>query len=205
MSRRRVRTDQVERLIVPHDSAAALVEHLLQMAGSQLTLGELFDDVSGLGWPEPEVLLRDMLRGMSLRSIAEKSGRGSSSVLDEFAGLMNLLRDLKPPGEVFRDGDGAVDAEEFSAYLRRIADAEPWRPGPDAIAAQQPEWCRFHGSEASELLKLRSELMQCDQCPCMVPANPRSKHGRSQGRPRVFCSSACRQRGYRRRRSSARR
>ena len=53
------------------------------------------------------------------------------------------------------------------------------------------EECPFHGRS-----EVRRDCRRCSECPCMIPYPTNDDHP---GRPRLFCSSRCRQRAYRRR------
>ncbi|WP_157762681.1 hypothetical protein [Nocardia yamanashiensis] len=211
MSKRYMRTDQVERLVVPNGAAAEMVSRLREAIGQhrQLELDfKWFND--GDPWAKrmgPLDVLEGMLDGQSLRAIAGSSDGGE--VLNEYAMLMDRLRlflarpdQLSPNGRPWQDGD--VDAEEFAAFLRRLrvsrVDTVLARVLNTSVVAKMGT-CWSHDSP-SALLVLRRGGRKCPQCPCWVPANPPSAHGRSQGRPRVYCSDGCRQRAYRRRKAS---
>ncbi|SNY88403.1 hypothetical protein SAMN04244553_5375 [Nocardia amikacinitolerans] len=106
--------------------------------------------------------------------------------------------------------DGSIGA---AGYLRVVAD-ELWldsvdRPDSEDLARTMAKivqrtkdkkgllWCASHGWQEPFLWG------KCAECPCQM-SEYQSSRTRDAGRPRVYCSSACRQRAYRRRRKGHR-
>lgn len=199
MSRRRARTDQVERQVVPHDAAARLAEQLRRLVDQQLRLDlELPGELDSL-YPQEELrpvrMLEALLRGESLLAISLRTGAGSEAVLQAYGDLVRELSIVWSPDQWSPDDD-KVDAEEFAAYLRKSVS------GQSAIRPPDPA-CTIHVDDLAGATTLRSQWVRCRHCPCMVPVNPPSKNGARQGRPRVTCSDACRMRDQRLRDAAA--
>lgn len=198
MSRRRARTDQIERQVVPHDAAARLAERLRRLLGQQALLDlEIPGDLPWQSREElrPARMFDALLCGESLLAVALRTGASTADVLGAYRDLVDELSSVWSPDQWSPDDD-RVNAEEFAAYLRKMI------AGPTAVRPPDHA-CTIHVGDRAGATTLRSQWVRCRQCPCMVPVNPPSKNGASQGRPRALCSNACRQRDYRRRKAAA--
>lgn len=103
---------------------------------------------------------------------------------------LQYLRTLSHDMGVYRRTGPAV--EDLVHRLARIQIAFDVNQAADA---GDPDlvWCESHGW--TDLLGLPA----CAECPCEMPTGPMADLDRI-GRPRRYCSNACRQRAYRRRR-----
>ncbi|MEV0357748.1 hypothetical protein AB0H71_16985 [Nocardia sp. NPDC050697] len=91
--------------------------------------------------------------------------------------------------ELWLNGDEQPDLEDFARTMVKISQ----RAGERHRLVR----CAAHGWQEPHLYGT------CLECPCLVPSYY-SRAGREPGRTREYCSNACRQRAYRRRRAAER-
>lgn len=87
MSRRRARTDQIERQVVPHDAAARLAERLRRLLEQQALLDlEIPGDLPWRSREElrPARMFDALLRGESLLAVALRTGASTADVLGAY-------------------------------------------------------------------------------------------------------------------------
>jgi hypothetical protein len=157
--------------------------------GFEKVLGEIMETISPA---RAEIIERVVKNGASLRQIAnEHPSMTYERVRQQFSAARSTLR--HPSRAMFLDRviRDLTDDEihGITKYLERItlrdADIDPLI------------WCKYHGW--TEPL----EFPKCGGCPCEVPPDNFGQLA-PLGRPRKYCSNACRQRAYRRRASSSR-
>lgn len=130
--------------------------------------------------PDDSALLKRVYSGTSLRYIAITDGISLYSLRNRFGKTISKLR--HPSRYAFRGDYDDDDFKKFVQILQASAESE-----------QEPlTWCDHHGW--TEPLGLPN----CPECPCELPP-PTNPELEDLGRPRSYCSNACRQRAYRRR------
>ncbi|MEU4314340.1 hypothetical protein [Nocardia sp. NPDC024068] len=173
MTRYRHRTNRVEQQAT--DAADA--------PGFDKFLRELIETLS----PERAELVQRLKSGMSLRQIADTQPNMTyERAQRQFYAVQSQLRHPSRAMLLDRVLRDLTDDEihGITRHLERIALR-------DADAAPL-SWCKYHGW--TEPLG----FPQCGGCPCEVPPEIFGDLA-PLGRPRKYCSNACRQRAYRRR------
>lgn len=148
-----------------------------------IKFGEVFADLLA-SIPEEDVqLIRLIADGASLRRAAEILGIPRWRARRRISAALSRMRHPSRRGAIRPYLD--EDIHQMLKYLERAAEHEAVDPNPLT-------WCDHHGW--TEPLG----LPRCGACPCELA--PSASGLPEFGRPRRYCSDACRQRAYRRRR-----
>lgn len=132
-------------------------------------------------------VVKRVFNGMALRGIATQDGVSLAEVRLDFRKGLSKLRHpshSQPLREYYVDFD----------YLRLLQWVEHSALRDDQDVAPLI-WCDRHGWTE------QNGMPECRECPCQIPEPDDMERP---GRPRLYCSSACRQRAYRRRAGSSR-
>ncbi|WP_146165379.1 MULTISPECIES: hypothetical protein [Nocardia] len=138
--------------------------------------------------PTPAGVVRLVLQSKSLKSIADTADQPLAEIISKFEVALILLRDAvsrHPLPQDFKQ-PGVI------GQLRRLLERE-------SEGQVTTVYCERHGYTED------TGMARCPACPCVLPPPRISSEveffgSSSTGRPRQYCSNACRQRMYRRRR-----
>jgi hypothetical protein len=159
------------------------VEHKVATADVAEKFNEKFLELLETVSASRAELIRRMLRGVSLRRIAAVDGISLMEARNQFSATLSQLRHPSRAG-LLRAYD--LDDDDFAQFFRLLAEAAEADDG-------SLMWCEFHGW--TEL----HGMPQCPACNCELPIPENPFLDLDFGRPRSYCSNACRQRAYRRR------
>lgn len=167
----------------------APVEHKVATADVAEKFNKKFLDILQTVSPPRAELIQRMLSGSSLRRIALMDEISFEEAYFLFTGTISRLRHSSR-AELLRAYD--LDEDDFTQVVRLLSEAAD---GGDGTLMR----CEFHGWTESQ------GLPQCSECCCELPIPSDAFHELAAkfGRPRRYCSNACRQRAYRLRRKAA--
>lgn len=153
-------------------------------------IGEILQTLTPL---RRQVLVDVIVNNLPVGQIATKHGISNEKVRAEFS---RAISNLRHPS---RSQHLAAYSTEDEFFGGEILDAQILRHllagsafGVDGVTV---EWvkCDLHGMQ-----HIISTAAKCHGCPCELPRA--GNHLAETGRPRKYCSDACRQRAYRQRR-----
>ncbi|MEU2043803.1 hypothetical protein [Nocardia niwae] len=134
-------------------------------------------------------IIRRVFIGTSLLRIAAEDGVSLLEVRGQFNAALSQLRH---PSRAAGLRTHELDEDDFTQIVRQLT--------KNAESEELPlVWCEHHGWTDPQ------GRTQCPECNCELTtsANDDAISGVEFGRPRRYCSNACRQRAYRRRRKAA--
>lgn len=176
MSRRRAAPDPVVR------TAGGRVDHQTFQRSVQ-------DALATLGRTAAEIVYSRWWDGVGFSEIAPELGISESRCRQIYYEAMNKLRQQPWRSEALRP-------YMHHDFARVVADLEDERIASwDYKPEDEPMlWCRRHNCRAGI-----GSWARCAACPCRFETHDPGR-ARPRGRPRVYCSEACRQAAHRQRR-----
>ncbi|WP_280489949.1 hypothetical protein [Nocardia carnea] len=170
-----------------HQLHRAPVEHKVATAAFAEEFNEKFLDLLQTVIPNRTELVRHLLNGVPLRRIAVMGNLTLGGARRWFSATVDQLMHPSRP-DLLRAYD--LDEDDFAQILKRLTEIAE-------IDDASLTWCDFHGWTECH------GMPPCPACQCELPAPPDAFFDLDFGRPRRYCSNACRQRAYRRRRKAA--